>query len=110
MGPIPMHSRLYLAISFILSATLPLLYAIDFHVYASENRTGYDPVVPWQLTCSVDYAWFFLIPFTPIFLAKAPSIKIRRELAEDLAGAINPRDCRALSTDTRSAEMVRPKA
>ena len=64
----------------------------------AEGRTGLDPVLPWWITCIVDYAWVACSAFSTRMLPPDVPLRVTREVM--IAGAphaLAPRERAALA-------------
>jgi hypothetical protein len=69
----------------VVSLVLPLLYLVNITVYEAKGRTGVDPVLPWWITCVVDYAWVACSAFSTRMLPPDVPLRVTREVM--VAGA-----------------------
>ena len=72
--------KAYGAVYCMLSLALPLLYLLAFLKYDGEGRRGYDPPIPWYITCTADYGWLVCMGMGSLFIAPGPNIRVRQEL------------------------------
>jgi len=52
---------------------------VDLYVYHAENRSGFDPVLPWQFAAAGDWCWFALQAIESRFTPSHCSMMMSRE-------------------------------